>query len=163
MSSDDFRLLIDTKTGWVVSVPDTGEDRVRAASYLTILSTELPGAELERLVGLTADQAWNKGEPRRSGARKTHRFSGAHYESGLDERAAPAAHVRALVERLAPFAQRIASVADLGTTHARFWIVEHTEAGFMDTAVAPTDVAVVAAMHAELTFSSYFYDSEEEE
>ena len=137
MSSDDFRLLIDTKTGSVVSVPDTGEDRVRAASYLTILSTELPGAELERLVGLTSLASTSVPRPRLTSGR---------WSSGWR-----------------PFAQRIASVADLGTTHARFWIVEHTEAGFMDTAVAPTDVAVVAAMHAELTFSSYFYDSEEEE
>jgi len=43
-------------------VPDTGEGRIRAASYLTILSREMPPEELARLVGIQPDEKWSKGE-----------------------------------------------------------------------------------------------------
>jgi hypothetical protein len=138
---------------------DDGFGRVRAASYLTILNTDLGPEELERLVGLAADETWKQGDPRR--ANQTQSFNGATYESGLDELAAPWDHVAALLDRLAPYAERIASIAALPSTRsARVWVVEHTERDNIDTILEPAQVALVAAMHAELAFSSYFYDGD---
>jgi hypothetical protein len=151
--------------------PDTGEGRVRAASYLTILNTELAPEELGHLVGLEPDESWRKGEPKRfvdgtprlrsSGPQP---YNGVHYESNLDEARTPSDHFKALIERLRPNAERIARVADLPTSQTtRIWIVEHTERDMIDAFLDPDDVAIAAAMHAQLIFSSYFYDESRED
>jgi hypothetical protein len=139
--------------------PDTGEGRIRAASYLTILNHELPPEELARLVGMQPDEKWTRGERGKVGPVPlvAARFNEVDYASGLGDFATPTQHFASLIERLRPFALHIAAVADLQSTQSvRVWIVEHTERDNVDTVTEPEDLVVVAAMHAELVFSSYF-------
>jgi hypothetical protein len=139
---------------------------MRAASYLRILNTELPPDQLSRLVGLEPDKSWKKGELRRlqggQPLRKRQPFNGVSFESGLDDQKSATSHFAALVERLRPYAEKIAQVASLPTTKStRIWVVEHTERDMIDAFLDPDHVAVAAAMRAELTFSAYFYDDSE--
>ncbi len=145
----------ERETDWE---PDTGEGRVRAASYLTILNDEVSPEELARLAGMQPDEAWSKGDAARRG-RETQPFNAITFVSHLADLATPTDHFAALIERLRPFAARIAAIADLPSTHsARIWIVEHTERDMVDAFTEPGQIEVVAAMHAEVVFSSYFYD-----
>jgi Domain of unknown function (DUF4279) len=144
------------------------EARIRAACYLTILNRELPPGELVRLVGMQPDEMWRKGDPKPGKARVGVRGSskrpnnGVTYESGLGELASPRDHFAALMERLRPFAAGIAAVADLPSTHGvTIWIVEHSETWNSDMLAEPEHLEIVAAMHAKLVFSSYFYDQAE--
>lgn len=140
----------------------TGEGRLRAASYLTILSTELEPEELARLVGLQPDRSWKEGELRLLATGrprgKRHPFNGVDYLSDLDKKRTPRDHFASLVERLRPYADRIAAVADLPSTHCtRIWIVEHTERDNIASILEPEEIAVVRTMHAQIAFSAYFY------
>jgi Domain of unknown function (DUF4279) len=139
-------------------IPDSSEGRIRAASYLTILSREMPPEELARLVGMQPDKKWTRGELRNVGPipLAAKRFNGVNFTSGLGDFASPSQHFAALIERLRPFAARIAAVADLPSTHGvTVWIVEHTERDDVDAVAELEDIEVVAAMHAKLVFSSY--------
>jgi hypothetical protein len=81
------------------------------------------------------------------------------FESDLDKLELPGDHFKALIQRLRPYADRIAAVAALPTTQStRIWVVEHTYRDMIDAFLDPEDVAVAAAMRAELIFSSYFVD-----
>jgi hypothetical protein len=131
---------------------------------LTILNTDLAPEGLERLIGLKPEKSWRKGEPRPLGSTERVRpgkfqpCNGVNFESNLDELRTPTDHFKALIERLRPHAEAIASVAELPPTRTtRIWVVEHTECDMTDTFLDPKDVAVAVAMHAELIVSSYFH------
>ena len=142
--------------------PDTGEGRVRAASYLTILSRDTSPAELARLVGLVPDETWSKGDLRsRHGRRRKQPFNGISYESGLDEKQSPTDHLAALIGRLEPFAASIAEVAARAGTHSvRVSFVEHTERDNINGGAYPLQLAVLGRMGAELFIDVYFYDDD---
>lgn len=165
-----YTSFIESDRDTTQSEPDTGEGRIRAASYLTILNTELGPEELSRLIGLEPHESWTKGEPRRLVTTgtvrpgKTQPFNGVSFDSNLDELRTPSDHFKALIERLHPHVEKIAEVATLPTTQTtRIWIVEHTQRDMIDTFIDPDQVAVAAAMRAELIFSSYFHDEHDDD
>jgi hypothetical protein len=94
----------------------------RSSASLVILSEELSGKELTELVGLPADEQWNRGDR----AHAPGRFAGYMLGSRLAESATPAEHLTDLLDRIGPNAARVrAIVADGRISSVRVWLGHH--------------------------------------
>ena len=77
---------------------------------------------------------------------------------------APSAHLKALLTRLGPWADEIAAVAAMPSTHSvRVYVVEHRETDNFWTGVDAQELAAIVAMGADLFFDIYFYGDADDE
>jgi uncharacterized protein DUF4279 len=107
---------------WFVEDPDTfTPPPTRSSASLVVLSEELDSSQLATLVGLAADESWERGErPHAPG-----RFSGYRLRSELPESASPAGHLTELLRRLAPVALRVGALTRDSRVVVQIWLSHH--------------------------------------
>jgi hypothetical protein len=89
--------------------------------------------------------------------RRTQPHNGISYGSLLPESAPSSEHLAALLARLAPYEQQIASTAARPSIiDVTVRLVERSEGDMTDIALSSTDVSAIAAMGASLVARSYF-------
>lgn len=94
-----------------------------SGAHLTLLSQSIDTAALTALVGLMPDEVWERGQrPNTAGG-----FAGITYRSTLPDAEAPADHLDALLERLAPVAAQVATAAADDGLVVRLWLVHRIE------------------------------------
>lgn len=97
-------------------------ENVRAEARLVVLSDELSPEEMTKRLGMAPDTSWRRGESNRGG--RPHEHHGWEMHSRLAEDKAPEEHLIDLLERLAPIAESVASLAtDPAVFRARLWLV----------------------------------------
>jgi hypothetical protein len=108
---------------WFVDDPETFTPPTgRASAHLTVLSEHVSGQELSDIVGLPADELWNRGDlPHARG-----KFSGYKLSSRLSETSPPGDHLTDLLDRIEPVAPRIRGLlGDQRISSVRLWLVHH--------------------------------------
>ena len=101
-------------------------EKASARARLVVLSDELSPEELTELLGMAPDVSWRMGEPGRGG--RPHPHHGWELESRLRQDRPPEEQLTDLLERLAPIAPAIASLANNPAVFgARLWLVRHGE------------------------------------
>jgi hypothetical protein len=94
-----------------------------SGAHLTLLSESIDTTALTAQVGMTPDEAWERGErPNAAG-----KFAGITFRSNLSDAAAPGNHLDALLERLAPVTAQIAAAAADDGLIVRLWLVHRVE------------------------------------
>lgn len=128
---------------------------------LVVLSATESAEQLARAVGLAPDEAWDRGQPRKTRG-LTHTFSGITYRSRVPRTATPAEHLDELLGRLAPFEDRIAALsAQLATQEGRpdsvrLWLTHLTSNGMPGYDFSPSQLASIHEMGAWLGLSVDF-------
>jgi hypothetical protein len=101
-------------------------ERVSARARLVFLSDELSPDDLTRLLGLASDKSWRLGELSSYG--RPHPHHGWELASRLPEDRPAEEQLTDLLERLAPIAPAVASLAkNPAVFQARLWLVRHGE------------------------------------
>jgi hypothetical protein len=99
-------------------------ERVSARARLVVLSDELSPEELTELLGMAPDKSWRLGELTTGG--RPHRHHGWELDSRLAQDRAAEEQLSDLLERLAPIAPAVASIAkNPAVFRTRLWLVRH--------------------------------------
>jgi Domain of unknown function (DUF4279) len=130
-----------------------------ARAKLTILSDEIPAAEISRRLGIDADESWRRGELAgrgRSGRRHPHH--GWTLTSGLSDDASTNEHLGALVARLEPVAAELRKLATQPGITAKLWLFEHIENWNPGLWLPPDQLASLARIGIGLAVDIYVYE-----
>ncbi|HEV8252447.1 MAG TPA: DUF4279 domain-containing protein [Candidatus Limnocylindria bacterium] len=101
-------------------------EKVSARARLVVLSDELLPEELTELLGMAPDKSWRSGEPTTGG--RPYRHSGWELASRLPPDRPPEDQLTDLLERLAPIAPAVTSLANNPAVFSvRLSLVRHGE------------------------------------
>lgn len=125
---------------------------------IVVLSESETAEQLATAVGLPPDDAWTKGEPKKTSPLR-YKISGVSYRSRLPDTAQPDAHLDDLLARLAPVKDRLAVLsarlnADGGRPDAlRVWVTQLTSHGSPAYDFTPEQLACISEFGARLGVS----------
>jgi len=164
---DDGNVYVAATGEWVGNLTDeretTGGNRMSgvddptnheaddASGELVVLSTTESAENLAAAIGIPPDQAWDRGQPRRTRG-LVHKFSAVTYASRAPRTARPEAHLDDLLVRLAPAKDRIAALAsrlrdqDGRPDPIRLWVTHFTSNGSPGYDFSPEQIRLLAEM-----------------
>ena len=125
---------------------------------LVVLSEDETATQLAEAVGLPPDEAWNRGEPKKTPGLR-YKISGITYRSRVPRTAEPAAHLDDLLARLTPVKDRIAALsarlaAQGGRPDSvRVWVTQFTSNASPGYDFSPRQLACISEMGAWLGLS----------
>jgi hypothetical protein len=131
----------------------------QAGARLVIVSDEVPAAEIDRMLGIDADESWRRDElvgRGRTGRRRPNH--GWILESGRSEEASPNEHLGALMVRLAPAVAKLPRLMSMPGISAKLWLVEHIENWNPGLSLSPDELAALARIGIELDVDIYVYE-----
>lgn len=140
------------------AVDPNGRDPDHALGELVVLSTTATSEELASAIALPPDEAWDRGQPRRTRG-LVHKFSGVTYASHAPRTAAPREHLDDLLVRLAPAKDRLAALAarlseqDGRPDPIRLWVTHFTSNASPGYDFSPDQLRLIAEMGAWLGVS----------
>ena len=130
-----------------------------ARANVTILSEELPPAEISRVLGIEADESWRKGDlvgHGRTGRRRSNH--GWRVISPLGDQASTTEHLQAVIGRLSPAAAQLRTLSSRDGIDAKLWLVEHIENWNPGFWLSPDQLAALADLGIGVSIDVYVYE-----
>jgi hypothetical protein len=128
----------------------------KAHAHLTILSEELPAAEISRVLGIEPDKSWRRGERLHKSSPRQKRH-GWELGSGLSDDASVNDHLGAMLGRLAPAVESLHELTSEPGVTAMLWLVEHIENWNPGLTISSDELESLARTGVELAIDIYVY------
>jgi uncharacterized protein DUF4279 len=138
--------------------------RTRSRASLIVLSADLSPSEITELIGIPPDEAHTKGAPQTPQSSYGWKYHSWQVHSRSHEMTPPEDHLASLLERVEPFAERIAALARSGQVEPlRVWISHHIENYNPGLSIDPGLLARVAQLGASLDLDIYAEEFDDDE
>ena len=129
-------------------------EKVSARARLVVLSDELTPEEMTALLGMAPDTSWRMGELTTGG--RPYRHHGWQLDSRLTKDRPAEEQLSDLLERLAPIAPAVSSIANNPATfRARLWLVRDGDNWNPGLSLSPVSVRQIDALGVGLEIDIY--------